>query len=145
MIDEAYEVPKTKIAPPLDPSLSFKLTSNVIDVDAESWEEEVLRSDVLTVVEFWHENCPRSAMFNPVFEEVAEEYRGKVKFVKVNVLRSPKNMQVALRNGALSTPVVAFYGGGRCLGMITGFVSREPLRSIIENAVKEHKKQVKAP
>lgn len=112
------------------------MAPDVVDIDAENWEEEVLRSDVLTVVKFWHENCPLCNMLNPVFEEVAEEYGGKVKFVKVNVLRSPKNMQIALKNGVRGTPTIAFYISGRCLGLITGFVSREPLRNIIENVIR---------
>ncbi|MEM2610815.1 MAG: thioredoxin domain-containing protein, partial [Candidatus Bathyarchaeia archaeon] len=77
--------------------------SVVSDVDAEDWEREVLQSDVLTIVDFWHERCPWCIRLNPIFEEVAEEYRDKAKFVRFNVLKNPRNRDIAMRNGVMGT------------------------------------------
>ncbi|MBS7622036.1 thioredoxin, partial [Candidatus Bathyarchaeota archaeon] len=75
--------------------------SAVLDVDAEDWEMEVLRSDILTVVDFWHERCPWCIQLNPIFEEVADEYKDKAKFVRFNVLKSPRNRDIAIRYGVM--------------------------------------------
>ena len=119
--------------------LTVNVGMSVLDVDAESWEREVLKSDALAVVDFWHERCPWCIMLNPVFKEVAEEYGGRVKLVRSNVLKSPKNRHVALSNGVMSTPTVAFCCGGRCLGSMVGFVPREGLRHVIEDMMMRYK------
>lgn len=51
---------------------------SVLDVDANNWEQEVLHSDMLTVVDFWHNRCPWCAKLDPIFNEAAEEYGGKI-------------------------------------------------------------------
>jgi thioredoxin-like negative regulator of GroEL len=116
---------------------------SVSDVDAEDWEEKVLGSDVLTVVDFWHERCPWCIMLNPIFEEVAEEYGGRVKFVRFNVLRSVRNRDIALRNGVMATPTIAFYCSGRYLGSIVGFIPKDHLRHAIEDMMIRYRECVK--
>jgi thioredoxin 1 len=117
--------------------------SNVLDVDAENWEEEVLQSDILTIVDFWHERCPWCIMLNPIFEEVAEEYRGRIKFVRFNVLKNTKNKNTALRNGVMGTPTIAFYCSGRYLGSVVGFIPKEHLKHTIEDMMNRHRECIK--
>ena len=62
---------------------------SVLEVNAGSWEQEVLQSDVLTVVDFWHSQCPWCIRLEPIYNETAEEYKGKVKFAKLNILKNP--------------------------------------------------------
>lgn len=117
--------------------------SNVLDVDAEDWDKEVLRSNILTVVDFWHDRCPWCILLNPIFEEVAEEYTGRVKFVRFNVLKSSWNRDIAIRNGVMGTPTIAFYCNGRYLGSIVGFIPKEHLKHIIEDFMFRYKDCVK--
>lgn len=80
---------------------------------------------------------------NPVFKEVADEYVGKAKFVRFNVLRSPKNRYVALSQGVMGTPTIAFYCGGRYVGSIVGFIPKEDLKHIVEDMMKRYKECVR--
>ncbi|MEM1586152.1 MAG: thioredoxin domain-containing protein [Candidatus Bathyarchaeia archaeon] len=107
--------------------------SYFLDVDVESWVREVLQSNILTVVDFWHERCPWCIMLNPIFEEVAREYKDRVKFVRFNVLKSPRNRDIAIKNGVMGTPTIAFYCGGRHLGSLVGFVPKDHLKHAIED------------
>ncbi|MEM1716043.1 MAG: thioredoxin domain-containing protein [Candidatus Bathyarchaeia archaeon] len=117
--------------------------SYTLEVNAESWEREVLQSDILTVVDFWHESCPWCIMLNPIFEEVAKEYKNKVKFVRFNVLKSPENREIAIKNGVMGTPTIAFYCSGRYLGSIVGFIPKDHLKHIIEDFMSRYKECVR--
>jgi len=66
---------------------------SVLEVNADSWEREVIESGVLTVVDFWHNHCPWCIRLDPVFREVAEEYEGRIKFVKLNVLERARRIE----------------------------------------------------
>ncbi|MEM2733240.1 MAG: thioredoxin domain-containing protein [Candidatus Bathyarchaeia archaeon] len=117
--------------------------SYTLEVNAESWEREVLQSDILTVVDFWHESCPWCIMLNPIFEEVAKEYKNRVKFVRFNVLKSPENREIAIKNGVMGTPTIAFYCSGRYLGSIVGFIPKDHLKHIIEYFMSQYKECVR--
>jgi len=117
--------------------------SYTLEVNAESWEREVLQSDILTVVDFWHESCPWCIMLNPIFEEVAKEYKNRVKFVRFNVLKSPENREIAIKNGVMGTPTIAFYCSGRYLGSIVGFIPKDHLKHIIEDFMSRYKECVR--
>jgi len=77
--------------------------SGVLDVSAADWEKEVLKANTIVLVDFWHENCPWCIRLDPVFSEVAEEYEGKVKFTKINVLDSDENREIAFKYGIMGT------------------------------------------
>lgn len=48
--------------------------TRVVEIHASAWEETVSRSDGLTVVDFWHKDCPYCLALNPVYDEVSDEY-----------------------------------------------------------------------
>jgi thiol-disulfide isomerase/thioredoxin len=64
---------------------------NIVEADPDNWNQEVLKSDMLTAVYFWHERCPWCLRLNPIFSEIVEEYGDRIKFVRMNVLESPEN------------------------------------------------------
>ena len=53
-----------------------------------------MESDTLMVMDFWHEHCLLCLRFNPVFDEIADEYAGRVKFVTLNILEKPENREI---------------------------------------------------
>jgi thioredoxin 1 len=96
-------------------------------VDAGSWEQEITKSSMLTAVYFWHEQCPWCFRFAPIIEEVAREYQGKIKFLRLNVLAEPMNQQIADNFGVMSTPTLLFLCKGRPVGQVVGLQSKEDL------------------
>ena len=103
------------------------IVMETLDVDASNWEPEIARSTVLTIVYFWHEQCPWCFRFSPILEEVAEEYKEKIKFAKLNVLASPSNQEIANNFGVMSTPTLLFLCRGRPVGQAVGLMSKEDL------------------
>ena len=111
---------------------------SVLEVNADSWEREVIESGVLTVVDFWHNHCPWCIRLDPVFREVAEEYEGRIKFVKLNVLESPENREIAIRYGIMSTPTLLFFCKGRPVEGVIGFMPKERLKKIMDDMLEKH-------
>jgi len=99
----------------------------VTDVSADDWTEQISRPAVLTVVYFWHDQCPWCQRLNPVFSDVAMEFKEKIRFLKMNVLENQANQELASNYGIMSTPTLLFLCKGRPVGQVVGFVSREDL------------------
>jgi thioredoxin 1 len=112
---------------------------SVLEVDANVWEHEVLQSNVLTLVDFWHERCPWCLRLNPILDEVAEEYKGRVKFVRLNVLKNQNNREIAVRHGIMSTPTLMFFCKGRPVEQVMGFMPKERLRKILDDMLERHR------
>ena len=100
---------------------------NVSEVNASSWAEEVSQNTALTVVYFWHNQCPWCLRFSPIFSELTEEFRGRIQFFKLNVFENPANQEIASNFGIMSTPTLLFLCKGRPVGQIVGFASKEDL------------------
>lgn len=113
---------------------------SVLEVNASDWEQEVLKSDILTVVDFWHNRCPWCVRLDPVINEIAEEYKGRIKFVKLNVLADSDNRAVAIHHGVMSTPTLLFFCKGRPVEQDVGFMPKEKLRKIMDDMLEKHTK-----
>lgn len=115
------------------------MNMSVVEVNANDWEKEVMQYKYLVVVDFWHQQCPWCLKLNPVFAEVAEEYEGKVKFVKLNVLENEENRGIALEHGIMGTPTLIFFCEGRSVETVTGFQPKERLVQTIDDVIAKHK------
>jgi len=112
---------------------------SVLDVNADSWEKEILQSDTLVIVDFWHEQCPWCKRLNPIYSDVSEEYKGKVKFSKLNVLVSPENQQIAVKYGVMGSPTLVFFCDGRPIESVVGFQPKERLKQLVDDVIDKHR------
>jgi thioredoxin 1 len=103
------------------------------EVSDDTFEQDVLRSDVAVVVDFWAEWCPPCRMLAPTFEELAERYAGGVKFVKINV---DENTSVPQRFGIKGIPTLIFFDGGREVERVVGATGKDALTRIVDKYVK---------
>jgi len=115
---------------------------SVLEVNADSWEREILQSDTLVVVDFWHEQCPWCIRLEPIYNEVSEEYGNKVKFAKLNVLASNENRQIAVKYGIMGTPTLVFFCDGRPVETVTGFQPKERLKQLVDDVISKHRECV---
>ena len=107
--------------------IQARFTMEAQEVDARNWDQEISKSTILTVVYFWHEQCPWCHRFAPVIAEVSREYANKIKFARLNILADPLNQEIASNFGILSTPTLLFLCRGRPVGQVVGLQSKEDL------------------
>ncbi len=105
----------------------------VIDLTDTNFEEKVLKSDKPVLVDFWAEWCGPCRMVAPVIDELAEEYKGKAVFGKVNV---DNNTQVASQFGIRNIPTILFFKDGSVVDKQVGAVPKPVLASKIDNLLK---------
>lgn len=83
--------------------------SKALEVTDSTFGEEVLKSDIPVIVDFWAEWCGPCRMVGPVLDEIASEYEGKVKVVKVDV---EANQATAMKYGITSIPAIYVFKDG---------------------------------
>ncbi|MCW3991852.1 MAG: thioredoxin family protein [Candidatus Bathyarchaeota archaeon] len=102
--------------------------SEIIDLQAEDWDEEVLRNEAPVIVDFWHHMCGWCLKLDPEFKRLPEAFEN-VKFAKMNILDSPENRKIAIESGVMGTPTIKVFCQGRIVGEIVGFRTSEMLTS----------------
>ena len=103
-----------------------------LNVTDDDFDQEVLRAELPVLVDFWAEWCGPCHALEPVVEELAKEYDGKVKFVKMD---TEQNFDVRARYGVRSLPTLLVFKGGQQLEQIMGLRPKADLKRSLEKAL----------
>ena len=106
--------------------------ANVSEISDQSFEAEVLQSPVPVLIDFWAPWCGPCRAIAPVVEELATEYQGRIKVVKMNVDDNP---QTPTRYGVRGIPNLILFQGGQVKEQITGAVPKAQLVRAITSVV----------
>lgn len=99
-----------------------------VNVTKENFEEEVLKSELPVVVDFWATWCGPCQIMGPIVEELSQELEGKVKFCKVNV---DENSELAESYDVMSIPNFKLFKKGELAGERVGAVGKDGLLSLV--------------
>ena len=108
--------------------------SKVIEVTDQNFEQEVLRSDLPTEVDFWAPWCGPCVMVSPIYDKLSEEYDGSMKFCKINVDENP---QTAMKYQIMSIPMQMYFADGQKVDEILGAVPEHTIRAMVEGILKD--------
>ncbi len=100
-----------------------------LEVTDSTFEEEVIKSDVPVIVDFWAIWCGPCRVIGPVVEEIGEEYGEKAKVVKLDV---DNNNQTAMKYGIRNIPTLLFFKNGEVVDKQVGVVPKPVLVNKLE-------------
>jgi thioredoxin 1 len=107
-------------------------SDKIANVTDASFENEVLKSTQPVLIDFWATWCGPCRAIAPVVEQLAGEYAGKVKVVKVNIDENPKTpTQYDVR----SIPTLLMFKDGKVVGQIVGAVPKPKIEELVKKAL----------
>lgn len=108
--------------------------AEAIQVSDVTFDNEVINSDLPALVDCWAPWCMPCNIVGPIVEEVAKDYKGKVKVCKLNVDESPT---IAAKYGIRGIPTLLIFKNGKVVDQIVGVVPKEEIGSKLDNIIEK--------
>jgi len=107
-------------------------SSNIRPVTDDTFEPEVLKSELPVLVDYWAEWCGPCKSIAPILDEVAEEYGGRLKVAKMNV---DENQQVPAKFGIRGIPTLMLFKNGNLEATKVGALSKSQLTAFLDSNI----------
>jgi len=105
---------------------------DVVTLEDGTFDNEVLKSDLPVLVDFWAVWCGPCKAIAPAVEQVAQEFKGKVKVAKLDI---DNHQQVPQKYGIRSIPTLLVFKGGRVVDTLIGAVPKSKIVDSVKKAM----------
>ncbi|MFH1283703.1 MAG: thioredoxin [bacterium] len=103
-----------------------------LELSESTFQKEIIQGKGVSLVDFWAPWCGPCKMIAPVIDELAQEYKDKVKIAKVNV---DNNMQISSQFSIGSIPTLLLFKDGKVVNQVVGLVSKAELKKRIDDVL----------
>ncbi len=105
------------------------MSENLHEFSDNTFEKDVVQSDIPVLIDFWAEWCGPCKSIAPVIEEISNEYNGKLKVGKLDV---DQNQKTAMQYGVRSIPTMLIMKNGGVVSQIVGAVPKDNITKAID-------------
>ncbi|TLY30953.1 MAG: thioredoxin [Nitrospirae bacterium] len=106
------------------------MAGQAMKVDEGSWDAEVMKAPGLVMVDFWAVWCGPCQMVAPILDELANEYAGKLRVMKLN---TDENPEIAGRYQVMSIPTILFFKNGQAVEKLVGARPKRQFKEVIDS------------
>jgi thioredoxin 1 len=104
----------------------------IVHTTTNSWDNDVLKSDLPVFVDFWAEWCGPCRTVGPAIEQLSQTMEGRIKVAKLNV---DENQEIAMRYGVKSIPSLILFRSGKEIARTIGAAPKEKYQKFIEESL----------
>ncbi len=108
------------------------MNDNIVHVSDASFEEDVLKSEIPVLVDFWAEWCGPCKVIAPILDEISREYDGKIKIAKLNI---DENSGTPPQFGIRGIPTLILFKNGQAEATKVGALSKSQLAAFLDSAL----------
>ena len=108
------------------------MSDKITHVTDDTFETEVLKSELPVLLDFWAPWCGPCKMIAPVLDQLAEEWDGKIKIAKINV---DENQSIPARFGVRGIPMLMVFKGGQAVGTKVGAMAKNQMEAFVNASI----------
>jgi len=105
------------------------VSGNIVHTSDDTFDQDVLKSDVPVLLDFWAEWCGPCKAISPILDEIASEYGDRIRIAKLNI---DHNRQTPLKDGGRGIPTLILFKNGAPEAQQVGLVAKSKLAALLD-------------